>query len=86
MSASESKFYRQLVASLPLGMAVLRLAEPDKPDTWKLMACNAKAALAAGPRLSDYLNLPVLGKGGFTSPRDLAKAYRHVLLNRRRAV
>ena len=83
LSASQVAFYRQLVKHFPIGMAVLQLRDPERPVTWTLVASNAKAGLAAGPTIGDFLELRVLGDSGASPSAKLQDRCRQTLTQTR---
>jgi PAS domain S-box-containing protein len=83
LSASQAKFYRQLVRDLPVGMAVLHLGEPRDVATWEVVASNSKASLVAGSTVADYLALPIPGKSSLSGSPNLPDLYRQTLSRKR---
>lgn len=54
--------YRQLVHSLPFGLAVLHLVDPSDTSTWRLIAVNDAASRIAGSSVAGLLNLPLAAR------------------------
>ena len=61
LTASQTGFYKELVAGLPMGMAVIHLADPKDEKTWKLVASNASAEHLGGTSAADFLALACRG-------------------------
>jgi signal transduction histidine kinase len=65
-------FYRELASALPLGTAIIHLADTQDPGTWKLLAANTIATHIAGSSVSDFLELPFAHAVSQALPTKLA--------------
>ncbi len=79
--------YRQLVHSLPFGLAVLHLVDPSDTSTWRLIAVNDAASRIAGSSVAGLLNLPLAARerGRGKHPGSVAQICRHVATSNRTA-
>jgi signal transduction histidine kinase len=66
------RFYRELASALPLGTAIIHLADTQEPGTWKLLAANTIATHIAGSSVADFLDLPFAHAIAQTLPAKLA--------------
>lgn len=66
----------ELFENLPMGLAVLDLADPGDISTWRLASINARASNLVPPSIETFLSSASLRLG---SSVDLPKLYREVL-------
>ena len=79
LTAPQSGFYKELVAGLPMGMAVIHLADPKDEKTWKLVASNARAEHLGGTSTADFLSLAIADSHHPHSSSRHAALFRRVI-------
>ena len=82
LTASQTGFLQEMVRGLPMGMAVIHLANPKDTTTWKLVARNAVASRLGGSSVADFLALAVVDRHQEQEPSIHAALFRQVLAKR----
>jgi PAS domain S-box-containing protein len=79
LTALQANFYKDLVRRLPMGIAIIHLADPKDDKTWKLVANNSIASNWGGTSVADILALPVIDTHPKRNSSRHTAVLRHVI-------